>query len=162
MTQQNAIDAKGATSSSVTSASGQVTLTGIVPTESTTVFHHQVGVTVTKTIEICAAHFLPYHDGKCKRLHGHNYKIEVSMRGVIRSTSIVDPQSGMVEDFYNIGRHLQAVIGCFDHQNLNDYFANPTAEILAYRWLVELLKLDTRYLSVKVKETDDCWAIASR
>jgi hypothetical protein len=66
----------------------------------------------------------------------------------------------MVKDFYNITKDVIKVILKHDHTDLNKAFPNPTAEILALSWLVELRNLDPWYSSVTVWETDDCQATA--
>jgi 6-pyruvoyltetrahydropterin/6-carboxytetrahydropterin synthase len=61
-----------------------------------------------------AAHRLRDHQGKCARLHGHRYVVEVALR-----LPDVGP-SGMVCDFADLKSHLKAIAERFDHQNLND------------------------------------------
>jgi 6-pyruvoyltetrahydropterin/6-carboxytetrahydropterin synthase len=48
-----------------------------------------------------AAHNLPFHDGSCAQLHGHNYKVEITIAGSISYASDV-PYSGMLIDFTHI------------------------------------------------------------
>ena len=83
-------------------------------------------ISVTKKFTFEAAHTLPYHEGKCKNLHGHSYRLEVSVIGPR------DPQ-GMVIDFGNLKKAVkEAVIDKLDHSYLNDVLAfNPTAENMA-------------------------------
>lgn len=82
---------------------------------------------VEKTI--AAAHFLRNYSGPCERLHGHNYRIVVYVRG-----SDLD-DAGMLEDFGAIKSAMMAVLERFDHYNLNDLpeFArlSPSAENIA-------------------------------
>jgi 6-pyruvoyltetrahydropterin/6-carboxytetrahydropterin synthase len=76
-----------------------------------------------------AAHFLPDYPGPCSRLHGHNYRVRVYVRGERLNTS------GMVADFGEIKQALMRVLDTLDHQNLNELplFASnpPTTEIIA-------------------------------
>jgi len=112
---------------------------------------------VTKRIRICAAHHIPNHRGKCARPHGHNYTIDVTATGEI------NPETGMVIDFYDMKEHLKFVIESpCDHQDLNLVYPDliTTAENLAIRWLYEMCQLDGRYASIRVYETDDCYAEA--
>lgn len=114
-------------------------------------------VTVWKEISISCAHMIPNHPGKCKNLHGHNYRIQVGVSGP------VNKQTGMVKDFYEIKADLAAVIdGPCDHRYLNDVYPEmlTTAENLAGMWLIQLRALDPRYYAVRVYETDTCWAEA--
>lgn len=168
MTQSNVEDVKLVTSSSV----GSVTDTpfqGIATTSAITAGLFQyptqggavIQVSVTKKFEMCCAHYLPYHTGKCKDMHGHNYKIEVTAKGVLHSGS--GPESGMVKDFYQVSKDVhELILDRYDHKLLNDFFYNPTAEILAVIWLEELSAINPGYCKVTVWETDDCFATASK
>lgn len=76
-----------------------------------------------------AAHHLPHvPDGhKCKRVHGHNYKVEVMI-----SSPTLD-ERGFVVDFAELDVAMQPLIAQLDHTLLNDTegLENPTAEIMA-------------------------------
>ncbi len=83
-----------------------------------------------------AAHVLPHHPGKCSRLHGHSYRLEVAVEGPLHRSG---PASGMVLDFDELKSIVErTVIEPLDHQSLNDVVANPTAELLA-AWIWEQL-----------------------
>jgi 6-pyruvoyltetrahydropterin/6-carboxytetrahydropterin synthase len=90
-------------------------------------------VQIRKSFTFEAAHLLPYHPGKCARLHGHSYRLEVVLEGPLRTEG---PAAGMVEDFEVISRVTKgAVIAELDHRYLNDLIENPTAErIVAWIW----------------------------
>lgn len=45
-----------------------------------------------------AAHQLPFHDSKCRNLHGHTYRVEVTLVGMINPQH-AHPKMGMVIDF---------------------------------------------------------------
>ena len=82
----------------------------------------------------CAAHRLPYYDGPCFRMHGHNYRFFVALEGE------VDPATGMIADFGVIKQTVQEhVLARVDHRTLNDLLDNPTAENIA-RWIWETLE----------------------
>lgn len=77
-----------------------------------------------------SAHLLPYYDGPCSRMHGHNYQLRVTVEGR------PDPRDGMIRDFEEIRKRVweSALIHC-DHLNLNDLMDNPTAEnVVAWMW----------------------------
>jgi 6-pyruvoyltetrahydropterin/6-carboxytetrahydropterin synthase len=76
---------------------------------------------------------LPFHPGKCARMHGHSYRLEVVIRGPIRTRG---PARGMIEDFARVERIVDdRVIEVLDHQNLNDFIENPTVEnIVLWIW----------------------------
>jgi 6-pyruvoyltetrahydropterin/6-carboxytetrahydropterin synthase len=84
-------------------------------------------VTIIKTFS--AAHFLADIGGKCEELHGHNFKVEVT---------VAAPQlkpTGLLIDFRNIKEWLKKILNSMDHQHLNELtqFAgiNPSAENIA-------------------------------
>ena len=66
-------------------------------------------------------------------MHGHSYRLEVAVRGPIRSRG---PARGMIEDFDRIERIVgQRVIDVLDHQNLDDFVENPTVEnVVLWIW----------------------------
>lgn len=85
----------------------------------------------------CCAHELPHYDGVCRRLHGHHYRMGISVVGK------VDAATGMVIDFEELRRIvMEKVLDKVDHRYLNDIegLANPTAEnmvVLFWKWLKE-------------------------
>jgi 6-pyruvoyltetrahydropterin/6-carboxytetrahydropterin synthase len=90
-------------------------------------------VQIRKSFTFEAAHVLPNHPGKCSRLHGHSYRLEVALEGPLRESG---PAAGMVEDFEVVSRVVKsAVIAELDHRSLNELIENPTAEhIVAWIW----------------------------
>jgi len=66
-------------------------------------------------------------------MHGHSYRLEVAIRGPIRSRG---PARGMIEDFDRVERIVsERVLDALDHHNLNDFVENPTVEnILLWIW----------------------------
>lgn len=87
---------------------------------------------IFKQFKFEAAHFLPgVPEGhKCRRMHGHSYRVKVTVRGT------PDPVTGMVLDFAELTRVCGPVIDSLDHRVLNEIpgLENPTAENLAV-WL---------------------------
>ena len=80
--------------------------------------------------EFSAAHALRGYRGKCENLHGHNWKVEVYVRG-----EQLD-QVGMLVDFKELKAATRRVMKYLDHQNLNeltpfDLEINPSSEHLA-------------------------------
>jgi 6-pyruvoyltetrahydropterin/6-carboxytetrahydropterin synthase len=90
-------------------------------------------VQIRKTFHFEAAHVLPHHPGKCSRLHGHSYRLEVAVDGPIQSDG---PSQGMVVDFDEIDKIVrELVIDALDHTSLNDRLPNPTSEhIVLWIW----------------------------
>lgn len=68
---------------------------------------------------IDCAHFLPNHP-KCGALHGHTYKIELTVDGQVKS--------GMVIDFGDLKQALREVLSQYDHRNWNDFLDYPSVE----------------------------------
>jgi len=90
-------------------------------------------VQIRKSFTFEAAHVLPHHPGKCARLHGHSYRLDVALDGPLQATG---PAAGMVEDFEVVSRVVKAsVIDALDHRSLNELMDNPTAEnIVVWIW----------------------------
>lgn len=97
-----------------------------------------------------AAHQLQHlPDGhKCRRLHGHSYRVEVHVAGD------VDPVTGMVIDFAEIKTAFQPLHNRLDHYYLNeiDGLGNPTSENLA-RWIWDRLAASLPLAKIVVRET---------
>ncbi len=70
---------------------------------------------VTKEFSFEMAHALEGHDGACSRIHGHSYRLWVTIEGVPCADS-TSPKQGMVIDFGELKRIVnQEVISRFDH-----------------------------------------------
>ncbi len=86
-------------------------------------------IEIYKEFTFDAAHFLPNvpEGHKCKRMHGHTYKIRVVLEGDL------DPQTGWLIDFGDIKKIFTPLKEQLDHFTLNDIpgLENPTAENLA-------------------------------
>lgn len=106
---------------------------------------------LVKVFQIEAAHRLPNvpPDHKCRRLHGHSFRIEVRIEGPI------DPQLGWVMDFADLNEAFHPLFEQLDHNCLNDVegLENPTSENLA-RWVWQRLKPGLPFLTeVRIAET---------
>ena len=67
-------------------------------------------ITVTKTVKFDAAHVLTNHQGLCKNLHGHTYRVDVSV------SQAADDERDMVIDFKDLkGIANEVVCDRFDH-----------------------------------------------
>src|SRR5262245_56863975 len=90
--------------------------------------NHNMGTRIGRTYRFESAHHLPHPpDGhKCKNLHGHNYRMEVVLRGTL-------DERGFVKDFAEIDIELMPLIKMVDHRLLNDVpgLENPTDEVIA-------------------------------
>jgi len=98
-----------------------------------------------------AAHELPGHPGKCRRLHGHTWK----GRLVVRSS--VDEGTGMGLDFIDLKRIVDETVP--DHAYLNELVPTPTCEALA-EYLVLLfraaLPATDAVVEIELWESDRC------
>ncbi|RLA85541.1 MAG: 6-carboxytetrahydropterin synthase QueD [Deltaproteobacteria bacterium] len=81
-----------------------------------------------------AAHNLRQYRGKCEALHGHNYRVEVAVRGKELGAG------GMLMDFGDLKAILRDILGNFDHRYLNEVppfdVQEPSCENIA-RWISE-------------------------
>lgn len=68
---------------------------------------------VTKEITFDSAHMLSNYCGKCYNLHGHTYKLQVTLEGDVCKEEC--SEQGMVEDFNKIKQYLEYVANTFDH-----------------------------------------------
>lgn len=110
-----------------------------------------------------AAHFLPNYKGKCESLHGHNWKVEVTVAASKLNSS------GMVMDFNELKKLTANVILELDHHNLNDidYFKKhkPSSEEISryifVRLKEEILRKGCRLLELTVWETENSCAVYS-
>ena len=95
---------------------------------------------ITKIFMFEASHKLPYYDGACHNLHGHSYKLEVTIEGDIEK-NINNPKCGMILDFKDLKDIVKKVaVDKYDHSYLNDFFPNPTAEIMVRKIAFDIIK----------------------
>jgi 6-pyruvoyltetrahydropterin/6-carboxytetrahydropterin synthase len=86
--------------------------------------------TVVEAFSFDAAHHLPSmpEGHKCRRPHGHTWRLEVQVTGP------VNPDTGMVIDYYDIGAAVHPLLGELDHHDLNEVLRLPTTENIC-EWL---------------------------
>lgn len=112
-----------------------------------------IEITLKKFGEVNAAHklALPY-DSPCQRLHGHLWNIRIE---ITTDISQVNQKTGMLVDFSKV----KETFNQYDHQYLNQFFEQPTAENISAKLLKilkELLikeKIIYKKILVEVKET---------
>ena len=107
-----------------------------------------------------AGHALRGYRGKCENVHGHNYKVRVTLRGA-ELDSI-----GLLVDFVEVKRLMQSIIDRLDHRFMNDIppftELNPSAENLARYFYQEMQRglaetpaaVPVRVGEVQIWETD--------
>jgi 6-pyruvoyltetrahydropterin/6-carboxytetrahydropterin synthase len=112
-------------------------------------------------MEFSSAHALRGYRGKCENTHGHNYKVEVHVRG-----ERLD-ETGLLVDFRDLKAATRAVVEYLDHKNINelppfDVELNPSAENLAMFFYYEVGRAingdRVRVDKVRVWETSTCSA----
>lgn len=131
-------------------------------------------ISITKKIEFEAAHRLSNYAGDCRQLHGHTYKLEVTISGPVQA------DTDMVLDFKVLKEILKsAVLVPFDHalilkdnpQNRQDFGnytgritwlpTEPTAErmvLFLADSIGSLLPASTRLDSLRLFETSNSYA----
>lgn len=86
-------------------------------------------VELRKSFQFEAAHLLPSVpvSHKCRRLHGHSFKIEIAVAGEC------DPQLGWLADYADITAAFAPILDMLDHRYLNEIqgLENPTSEHVA-------------------------------
>lgn len=108
-----------------------------------------------------SAHYLRHYKGKCERMHGHRYVVELAL-----ASEDVD-RAGIAFDFVDVKRELRALADRLDHQNLNELEPftemEPSAENQARYFYDELKRrlpaaMRDAVLYVRVWETPTQWA----
>lgn len=93
--------------------------------------YHKRRVAVTKEFTFDAAHHLHLYEGKCKSLHGHTYKLVITVSGFVN-------EIGICIDFSDIKKmYEEAIKNRLDHRYLNEVLPlmNTTAEnMIVWIW----------------------------
>lgn len=108
-----------------------------------------------------SAHALRGYQGKCENTHGHNYRVEIYVRGKQLNNI------GLLIDFKDLKAATKRVVDYLDHKNINelppfDTELNPSAEEMAGYFYREVSRdIDNERVNVykvRVWETDTCVA----
>lgn len=114
-------------------------------------------VFLTRKFRFESAHYLPMmpEGHKCRRMHGHSFRMEVIVEGQ------PDPLTGIIIDYGEIKDIVQPFVSMLDHWCINDVgerenielLKNPTSENLS-KWFFEKLNpLLPGLYSIKIHET---------
>ena len=105
-----------------------------------------------------SAHALRNYKGSCENVHGHNFRVQVTIVG-----DRLD-EAGMLVDFLDVKSLMQQVISRLDHRHLNEVapfdVVNPSAENIAEHFYTEMTgglaatPVPVEIREVKVWETD--------
>lgn len=131
--------------------------------------------TVERFIDIDAGHRVARHESKCRHLHGHRYRLTVTVEGPVKTDD--SPEHGMVIDFSRVKTALTAVHDAWDHRFIigdDDPLAEtlyglpgvvivpyqPTAENLASAAMqtLQTMLAPLHVVRVTVQETTSCTA----
>ena len=111
-------------------------------------------ITVEETF--AAGHALRNYHGRCENVHGHNYKVQVTVSGPELDSA------GLLVDFVELKKVMHEVVDRMDHQFLNEVppfdVLNPSAENMA-RYIFDEIGArmkagSARIAAVKLWETD--------
>ena len=139
-------------------------------------------IRITKQFSFETGHALYGHDGKCKNIHGHSYRLNVTLFG----TPITDdssPKFGMIMDFSDLKKIVkETIVTPFDHATIfnkntphsklaEDLKSNghkvvlvnyqPTSEMLVIDFAERIKKrlpANINLHALKLRETASCYA----
>lgn len=104
-----------------------------------------------------SAHHLLNYEGKCENLHGHNWKVEITVAG-----EVLD-KSGMLVDFKILKSELVEVLEKLDHKDLNTIEdlkgISPSSENIAKYIFYKLNETLPQLKQVAVWETERAKAV---
>ena len=119
---------------------------------------------ISKAFDFSASHQLPLvpHGHQCKRLHGHNYRVVVTVKAPQTDGKGFVMDYGEMKDAF--GNWIKENL---DHRHLNDRMHNPTAELLAEKlydifqgFLTTTQRINrVQLVSVEVRETPETAAV---
>ena len=96
-----------------------------------------------------AAHFLKDYKGKCENIHGHNWDVQIEIRGEKLDNY------GLLIDFRDLKNELKGILETFDHKLINDidYFKdkNPSCENIS-RSIFEALEDKFKKFNIELSE----------
>jgi 6-pyruvoyltetrahydropterin/6-carboxytetrahydropterin synthase len=100
-----------------------------------------------------AAHNLPNYAGKCERLHGHTYRLQVFCRAP------VSPSTGLAIDFAEVKKVVRSrVVDVLDHTYINETIPISSAENIAI-WAWDRLAAALPLYELRVYETAGCFVV---
>lgn len=114
-------------------------------------------ITLCKDFDFEAAQALPsFPEGhKCRNVHGHSFKITISVTGE------VDPKTGILYDHSRISDAMKPLLKQLDHAFLNDIpgLETPTIELMCGWFWQKLAPLLPGLSEIKLHETPRSWCV---
>ena len=108
-------------------------------------------LTVSKTVSFDAAHLLTGHAGQCRNLHGHTYRVTVTLRG---APPLPGQPGDMVMDFKELKAVLrEEIVAPCDHAFLCDERSEVERDIAA-----TLRRHGLRVYALPHRSTSECLA----
>ena len=103
---------------------------------------------VSVEYSFAAGHALRNYKGKCENIHGHNYRVQVTVAGDTLN------DAGLLVDFSDLKKEIRLLVSRFDHQFLNQVAPfdqlNPSAENLA-RYISDSIGPELRRQGLQVQ-----------
>jgi 6-pyruvoyltetrahydropterin/6-carboxytetrahydropterin synthase len=101
---------------------------------------------VTKEFTFSGAHNLAGYHGKCEKLHGHTWTVQITVDAPVG-------ENGLAFDFVRLKEiGNRKAIALLDHTYINETIQNPSAENIAM-WIWERLTDDLPLHEIRVFET---------
>ena len=117
-----------------------------MPSLQVIVSRKELKVLIAKEFTFDAAHKLLKYNGPCANLHGHTYKLQVTLSGPVL-------KNGMVFDFVDLKKIVtEKVISKLDHKFINKIIKQSTAENIVI-WIWKQLKKDLPLYEIMLWET---------
>lgn len=107
--------------------------------------------TVSRSFTFSAAHHLTRvpEGHKCRRPHGHNYKV------ILEARAETLDDAAMVVDYAELDRCAESLKVTYDHQDLNEVMAvETTAEMIAFEIYMTVTQAIPQVCAVTVHESD--------
>jgi 6-pyruvoyltetrahydropterin/6-carboxytetrahydropterin synthase len=140
--------------------------------------NYMANLRITKEFRFEGAHALLDYDGKCRHIHGHSYRLMITVEGV-PSLREGDPKIGMIMDFGDLKDVVEThIVKHFDHalllrrnaplaEEISGAYQNvllldfqPTCEQLTLHFadiLKKIITLPNSLYSVRLYETPTSW-----
>jgi len=113
---------------------------------------------VSAKVDFSAAHhLLEYEGGKCEQQHGHNWTVEVTVKG-----ELLD-KSNILVDFKALKKDLREILSELDHKDMNEIKSfegeSPSSEFLANYIYYKMKEKYVELYKVSIWETNESCAV---